>query len=46
MLDWVFVKKDYKTVENVAVLDHLLSDHCSIIINLDEKKKPFLLIAA
>ena len=32
-------EKNYKTVENVAVLDHLLSDHCSIIINLDVKKK-------
>ena len=25
-LDWVVVKKDYKTVDNIAVLDHLLSD--------------------
>ena len=38
ILDWVVVKKDYKAVENVAVLDHLLSDHCSIIIDLDVKK--------
>ena len=38
ILDCVVVKKDYKTVDNVAVLDHLLSDHCSIIIDLDVKK--------
>ena len=38
ILDWVVVKKDYKTVDNSAILDHLLSDHCSIIIDLDVKK--------
>ena len=38
ILDWVVVKKDSKTVDNIAVLDHLLSDHCSIIIDLDLKK--------
>ena len=46
ILDWVMVEKDYKTVENVVVLDHLLSDHYSIIIDLDEKKRSFLLITA
>ena len=46
ILNWVIVEKNYETVENVAVLDHLLSDHCSIIIDLDVEKKPFLLIAA
>ena len=39
ILDWVVVKKDYNSVYNIAVLDHLLSDHCSIIIDLDVKKK-------
>ena len=38
ILDWIVVKKDYKTVENVAVLDHLPSDHCSIIMDLDVNK--------
>ena len=38
ILDWVVVKNDYKTVDNIAVLDHLLSDHCNIIIDLDVKK--------
>ena len=33
ILDWVVVKKDCKTVDNIAVLDHLLSNHCSIIID-------------